>query len=289
VVFSAMRWLGRLSAFFAILVGAAGCTGAAPQAPGPAAVIRIAGSDTMQPLVRMWAESFMRLHPNVSIYTEGGGSGRGLTSLIEGNVDLAAGSRTMQADEIKRLLDNRVFLGQSILTAKDALSIYLHPSNPVRELSLGQLQGILGGTIRNWQEVGGRDAPIELISRQPNSGTYSFLQQHVLQGRPYGTIAETAPHTSSVVERVAANANALGYGGVAYGPDLIHCRIDGVEPTLENVRDGSYPLARYLYLFAAGPLEGHVRDFVNWVLSDEAQRIVGEVGYIPLWDIDPVN
>jgi phosphate transport system substrate-binding protein len=273
----------------AILAAAVGCARTVRPDPGPAAVIRIAGSDTMQPLVQMWAESFMQLHPGVSMYTEGGGSGRGFAALIEGNVDLAAGSRAMQADEIKRLLDNRGFLGQSILTAKDALSVYLHPSNRVRDLSLGQLRGILEGEIRNWQEVGGRDAPIDLISRQPNSGTYSFLQQHILEGRPYGSIAQTAPHTSAVVELVAANPNALGYGGVAYGPDLIHCRIDGVEPTPENVRDGSYPLARYLYLFAAGPLEGHIRDFVNWVLSDEAQRIVSDVGYIPLWEVDPGN
>ena len=143
--------------------------------------------------------------------------------------------------------------------------------------------------IRNWREVGGWDAPIELISRQPNSGTRSFLRQHILEGRPYSETARTAPNTRSVIELVAADPNALGYGGVAYGPNLIHCRIDGVEPTPENVRNGSYPLARYLYLFAAGPLEGHIRDFVNWVLSDEAQRIVSEVGYIPLWEVDPAK
>jgi phosphate transport system substrate-binding protein len=243
----------------------------------------------MQPLVRMWAESFMRLHPDVSIYTEGGGSGRGIAALVEGNIDLAAGSRAMQAEEVKRLLDNRGFLGQSILTAKDALSIYLHPSNPVRNLSLDQLEGILGGEIRNWREVGGRDAPIQLISRQPNSGTYSFLRQHILEGRPFAEAIRTAPHTRAVIELVAANPNALGYGGVAYGPELIHSRIDGIEPTSENVRDGSYPLARYLYLFAAGPLEGHILGFVNWVLSDEAQRIVREVGYIPLWEVEPAR
>jgi phosphate transport system substrate-binding protein len=284
-----MKLQARLALLCAILAAAVGCTHAVQQDRGPATVVRIVGSDTMQPLLRMWAESYMRLHPDVSIYTDGGGSSRGFAALIEGNTDLAAGSRAMQAEEIKRLLDNRGFLGQSILAAKDALSIYLHPSNPVRDLSLGQLRGILSGEIHNWREVGGRDAPIDLISRQPNSGTYSFLRQHLLEGRPYGRAARTAPHTRSVIELVAANANALGYGGVAYGPDLIHCRIDGVEPIPENVRDGSYPLARYLYLFAAGPLEGRISDFVNWVLSDEAQRIVREVGYIPLWEVDPAG
>ena len=136
-----MRWTALLAMLCWISAAAAGCARAVRQDQGRPAIIRIAGSDTMQPLVRMWAESFMRLHAGVSVYTEGGGSGRGFASLIEGDVDLAAGSRAMQADEIKRLLDNRGFLGQSILTAKDALSIYLNPANPVRDLSLGQLRG----------------------------------------------------------------------------------------------------------------------------------------------------
>jgi phosphate transport system substrate-binding protein len=268
----------------AALLGALSCTGAVRDEGARAAVIRIVGSDTMQPLVRRWAESYMRLRPDVSIYTEGGGSGRGIEALIAGRADLAAGSRAMQADEIKRLLDRRGYLGQSILTAKDALSIYVNPQNPVRDLTVAQLRDILSGTIRNWSGVGGTDAPIDLVSRPPNSGTFSFLQQHILQGEPYGEIARTEPNTNAVVDAVFADPNAVGYGGVAYGPAVVHCLIEGVEPSHDNVRSGDYALSRYLYLFAAGPLEGPLKDFVNWILSDDGQRVVAEVGYIPLWE-----
>lgn len=273
----------------AALLGALSCAGAARRDGSRAAVIRIVGSDTMQPLVRRWAESYMRIRPDVSIYTEGGGSGRGIEALIAGRADLAAGSRAMQADEIKRLLDRRGYLGQSILTAKDALSIYVNPRNRVRDLTVEQLRGILSGEIRNWRRVGGADAPIDLVSRPPNSGTFSFLRQHVLQGDSYGEIAITAPNTRAVVEAVSADSNAVGYGGVAYGPDVVHCRIEGVEPSHDNVRSGDYPLSRYLYLFAAGPLEGPLKDFVNWILSDAGQRVVAEVGYIPLWELDETD
>ncbi len=263
-----------------------GCSRAVHQDSGSASVIRIVGSDTMQPLVRRWAEAYMKEFPDVSIYTEGGGSRRGIEALIEGETDLAAGSRAMQPDEVKRLLDNRGFLGLSILTAKDALSVYLHPANTVRNLTQEQLREMFSGGIRNWRDVGGQDGIIYTIGRQPNSGTYFFLQQHVLRGQPYDKVALTAPHTRAVVESVTVNPNAIGYGGIAYGPELFHCPIDGVEPSPENVRNGTYPLARYLYLFAAGPLEGRIKDFVDWILSDEGQCVVREVGYIPLWDVE---
>lgn len=248
-------------------------------------IIRIVGSDTMQPLLRYWARAYAEVEPGAVIHPEGGGTGTGIEALIAGETDVCAASRTMRPDEVKRLLDNRAFLGLSILTGKDALSVYLHPDNPVRDLSLEDLKNIFSGETISWSDVGGLDERIHVISRQPNSGTYFFLKEHVLLGEPYAGSAKFVQNTAAVTREVAADPGAVGYGGMAYGQDVYHCRIEGVEPTEENVRNGTYPLARYLYLYTAGPLEGEIKDLVDWILSDDGQRAVEGAGYIPLWEV----
>ncbi|HOJ04683.1 MAG TPA: phosphate ABC transporter substrate-binding protein [Bacteroidota bacterium] len=261
------------------------CGGSQPgEAQGPA-VIRIKGSDTMLQLTTRWAGEFMRNHADIAVYAEGGGTESGIEALIDGDVQLCAASRTLLPDEVRRLLKKRGYLGITVLTAKDALSVYLHPRNTVRSLSMEQLRGLFNGSIRNWSEVGGPNLPVLVVSRQPNSGTYLFFEEHVLRGDAYSTAAMTLPTTEAVIRAVAASPGAIGYGGLAYGADLVHCAIDGVEPTMEKVRDGSYPISRYLYLFAAGPLTGPGKTFIDWVLSDEGQAIVAGIGYIPLWDV----
>ncbi|MGD8396060.1 MAG: phosphate ABC transporter substrate-binding protein [Candidatus Eiseniibacteriota bacterium] len=255
-----------------------------PDTAGHPVTIRIAGSDTMGPLLRRWAEVYMRMHADVAIYVDGGGSRRGIDRLIEGDVDLAAASRAMRANEVKRLHDRHGFLGLSVLTAKDALSVYLNRANPVDNLTIAQLRDIFTGTAHHWSAVGGNDIPILIIHRNPNSGTHFFFRQRVLEAAPYGGESRTVSTTQAVVDAVAAEPGAVGYGGLVFGESVRHCRIEGVEPTLDNVRNGTYPLARYLYLYAAGPLDGAIRQYVDWILSDEGQRTVAEVGYIPLWD-----
>ena len=262
-----------------------GCAGSAEREDEGTRSIRIKGSDTMLRLVNRWAEEFMKLHPDIAVYVEGGGSETGIRALIDGDTDLTSASRTLRASEVKQLLQKRGSLGLSILTAKDALSVYLHPDNPVRDLTLEQLQDIFTGQITNWKEVGGADAAIRVISRPPNSGTFLFFEEHVLEGESYTERSESVPTTSAVIRAVRENPAAVGYGGLAYGRDVIHIAVDGVEPTAENVRNGSYPIARYLYLFAAEPPEGEIKLFVDWILSNSGQNIVGEVGYIPLWEL----
>ncbi len=249
----------------------------------PAVRIRIRGSDTMVPLVLHWSEAYMQRHPGVSIYVKGGGSRRGIESLILGSADLCSASRAMRADEIKHLHDRRRSLGMGILVAKDALSIYLHPDNPVRNLTMDQLRNILSGKVKNWSEVGGENRSIEVVNRQPNSGTYAFLKEHVLLAEPYIRGARAMPNTAAVIRAVNTNPAAIGYGGIAYGNELIHCSLDGFAPTGDNVVNGTYPLARYLYLYSVTTPNGHLKGFIDFILSDEGQGIVEDVGYIPLW------
>lgn len=270
-----------LALLFALALGCAGAP--PPPGAGERGVIRIAGSDTMTPLMRSWGEAFMRTRGGISVRVEGGGSRTGIEALIDARTDLCAASRAMQPDEVKRLLDRRGFLGLSILAAKDALSVYLHPENPVASLSLADLKGLFTGRIANWSAVGGDDLPVRLVNRQPNSGTYLFFRQHVLQEEPYNESARTARDTESVVEAVLADRGSVGYGGIAFGKTVRHVAVEGIDPTEENVRNGTYPLSRYLYLYAAGPLEGPMRAFVDWILSDEGQRVAAQAGYVSLY------
>ncbi|MBR9978544.1 MAG: phosphate ABC transporter substrate-binding protein [Bacteroidetes bacterium] len=249
-------------------------------------VVRIRGSNTMSRLLARWAEEYMRIHPGVAMYTEGHGTETGIQALINGSADLATASRPLRAEEARAMLEKRRTLGFSILTSKDALSVYLHPDNPVRNLTLQQLRGLFSGRISSWSEIGGPPLPVQVIGRPPNSGTFFFFEEHVLQGESYASTTLTIPTTSALIKHIMSEPGAIGYGGLAFGADVIHASIDGIAPTAENVRNGSYPIARYLYLYAAEAPHGVVKDFIDWVLSDAGQRIVQEIGYIPLWEVD---
>ncbi|MFA6541676.1 MAG: phosphate ABC transporter substrate-binding protein [Bacteroidota bacterium] len=251
--------------------------------PQDRTVIRIKGSDTMVYLVQRWAEQFMLLNPDISIYTYGGGSATGIDALIAGTVDIAAASRPMQSDEIKKLAERKSSIGISVLTGKDGLSIYLHPDNPVKSLTLDQLKNIFTGAIADWSEVGGFHAPIHVYSREPSSGTFLFFEEHVLFGSPYAKQRIAVATTSQMTSAVESDSLGIGYGGVAYGTNVIHLRINGVAPTPANIKNGTYPISRYLYLYTAEPPSGNIKKFIDWVISDEGQKIVEVMGYIPLY------
>lgn len=251
--------------------------------PQDQTAIRIKGSDTMAYLVQRWAEQFMVLNPDISVYTSGGGSATGIDALISGTADIAAASRPMQPDEVKALAERKNSLGISVFTGKDGLSIYLHPDNPVKNLTLDQLKDIFTGAVTDWSEVGGVHAPIHVYSREPSSGTYLFFEEHVLFGSAYSKHRTVVATTSQMTSAVESDSLGIGYGGVAYGTDVIHLRINGVSPTPVNIKNGTYPISRYLYLYTAEPPQGNIKKFIDWVISDEGQKIVEVMGYIPLY------
>ena len=249
--------------------------------------LRIAGSDTMLPLAERWAAAFMERNPGVVVHVEGGGTGTGITALVAGRVDLATGSRPLLPEEVRALAARHDTVGLSIRSARDGLSVYLNPANPVRELSLPLLKSLFAGRIGGWQKLGGPEAPVRVIIRPPSSGTHRFFRQLVLHEEPYSDRAEVISTTPAIVDAVRKDPLAVGYGGIAYGIDLVHCTIDGEPPTPENVRSGSYPLSRYLYLHAVRPPRGLAGRFVDFVLSREGQTLVEEVGFVPLWEGAP--
>ncbi len=269
---------------FLLCCGLQACAASRELAPS-ATSIRIKGSDTMITLVQRWAEEFMQRHPSFAVYVEGGGTAAGIAALIKGEVEISAASRPLRAVEARQLAVRHYNIGVASLVAKDGLSIYLHPGNPVRNLGLAQVRDIYLGKIKSWREVGGRDEPIVALSRSPNSGTYLYFQEHVLDGQAYGNNVVSLPTTAAIVAAVEKDSTALGYGGIAYGRQLVHCSIDGVSPTVAAVRRDLYPITRYLYLYTAEKPRGAAKLFIDWVLSKEGQRLVKEVDYVPLFEV----
>lgn len=281
------RW-PRLASFAAVGLLAAAVTvaGGCGSAPAKRRDVRIAGSDTMLLLNRRLAEAFMRARPGIAVLVEGGGTGGGVRALLDRRVDLAAASRPFTPDEVRALHDRFGTLGLRFLVARDALSVYLNPANPVRNLSLEQLRAVFSGAVTRWSEVGGPDREIVVVVRPPSSGTYRFFRDHVLGNADYAGDAITATRTNDVVAAVRRQPWAVGYGAVIHGTDLPKARIDGVEPSLDSVRSGRYPLARYLYFYAVRPPEGPNKEFLDWCVAPAGQQVVAEVGFVPLWTGD---
>jgi phosphate transport system substrate-binding protein len=250
--------------------------------------LTVKGSDTMVILGQRWAEVYMNEFPGAVIQVTGGGSGTGIAALINGTTDICMSSRPMKPDEKNKLRDRYQTMGTEIPVAKDGLSVYLHAQNPVKELTIEQLRAIYTGTVTNWNQVGGRDAMIVLYGRENSSGTYVYFKDHVLRGRDYSARCQTLPGTAAVVNAVAKDPNGIGYGGAAYAAGVRDCAVKsdakkpGVLPTPETVRDGSYPITRYLYFYTRVKPSGQTKQFVDWALSPAGQGLVTKVGYFPV-------
>jgi len=234
-------------------------------------------------LAEKWAQEYMSIHQNISIYVDGGGTATGFQALIEGGADICTASRNLKSEEAKKLAQRYGNIGISHLVAKDALSIYTNAENSIDDLTTKQLMQIFTGKIRNWNTVGGDEAPINVLIRPPNSGTHCFFKEHILEGREYSEQATVVPTTTEIVSHIREDKFAIGYGGLAYGADIRHCRVNGIHPSQENVQYDLYPISRYLYFYTVKKPRGIINQFINWVMSPEGQKIVTEVGFIPLW------
>lgn len=250
--------------------------------------ITIKGSDTLLQLGQRWAEVFMSKNAGTVIQVTGGGSGVGLAALINGSTDICESSRPIKQSEIDKLKERFNSPGIEIPVARDGLSVYLNDANAVKELTMEQLKGIYVGEITNWKDVGGDDARIIMYGRENSSGTYAFFKEHVLEGEDFAAQTQTLPGTAAVVNAVAKDKNGIGYGGAAYGKGIKFCAMKkdaespALEPTLENVKSGQYALARYLYWYLRNKPTGDMKKLVEFVQSEEGQKIVSEVGYFPV-------
>jgi phosphate transport system substrate-binding protein len=250
--------------------------------------ITIKGSDTMVLLGQRWAEVYMKKNPGSRIQVTGGGSGTGIAALINGTTDICEASRSMKDKEKDEVKTKRNATVVEIPVAVDGLAIYLNSANPIKELTLEQLKGIYTGKISNWKEVGGKAGMIIAYGRENNSGTYAYFKEHVLGNADFYPSIQTLPGTAAVTNAVAKDPKAIGYGGIAYAKGIHHAMVKKdanslpVEPTMENVLSGKYPISRYLYWYTAGEPTGEKKKLVDWVLGHEGQKLVEEVGYYPL-------
>lgn len=249
--------------------------------------ITVKGSDTMVILSQKWAEVFMKGHPDIIIQVTGGGSGTGISALINGATDICNASRPMKRSEIEKLKERYNTLGVEIPCAKDGITVYINKSNPLNELSIQQLAGIFSGKVNNWKQIGGKDVPIKLYGRENSSGTYVFFQEEVVKG-DYAPNCQTLPGTAAVVNAVMKDVNGIGYGGAAYAEGIKICRVKkdpgspAYEASAENIKKGLYPISRYLYLYTRTRPTGEIKEFIDWILTPEGQKMVTEVGYFPV-------
>jgi phosphate transport system substrate-binding protein len=252
------------------------------------------GSDTIVNMALAWAEAYTSQRPEVRISVTGGGSGTGIAALINGTVDIANASRAMKSEEVERAQANDIEPVEHIV-AGDAIAVVVNPTNPVSALTIDQLSDIFTGKITHWREVGGDDRPIVLLSRESNSGTHIyFLENVVRKGEKnnqnlFSPDTLLMPSSEGISAEIRQNPNAIGYDGLGYvTPDqktINVARKAGepyIPPSIETVKDGSYPIARVLYMYTSGQPTGIIREYLDWIVSKDGQKIVGELGFVPL-------
>jgi phosphate transport system substrate-binding protein len=251
-------------------------------------VITVKGSDTMVILAQRWAEVYMSKKSDVTIQVTGGGSGVGIAALINGTTDLCNSSRPMKPSEREKLKQRYNTLGVEIKVAKDGLSIYENAAGSVSELTLEQIKDIYTGKITNWKDVGGPNAKIIVYGRENSSGTYVYFKDNVLGGADFTSAMQSMPGTAAVVNAVAKDKYAIGFGGAAYAKGIKFIKVKkdanspGFEPTAENVKSGDYPISRFLYIYTRSKPTGAIKEYVDWILSSEGQELVSKVGYFPV-------
>jgi phosphate transport system substrate-binding protein len=263
-------------------------------ASGSQHTIEDIGSDTIVNLALAWAEAYQTVNPDLRISVSGGGSGTGIAALINGTTDIANASRKIKDEERETAQKNGVE-PYEIEIARDAIGVIVHLDNPVQQLTLQQVSDIYSGKITNWQEVGGEDRPIVLLSRESNSGTHVyFLEEVVRLGQKnnktlFSQDTLLLPSSEGIIAEVRQNPNAIGYDGLGYiTPEVKTLAIapeassEYVKPSIETVNNGKYPIARPLFMYTPGEPQGDVKTYLVWILGPAGQQIVGDLGFVPL-------
>lgn len=294
-------WTTVATLLMAVLTGCSGSTSGPATDSGSAKVtIRVDGSDTMVNLSQAWAEEYNKSHPDVSVQVSGGGSGVGIASLISGVTDMANSSRKMKDKEIQRAKANTGKEPQEFIVGKDALAVYVHADNPLDSIAIDQLAEIYGdgGQLTKWSQLDTQNSAcssdeITRVSRQNNSGTYHYFREALLgDARDFklGSIDQSG--SKDVVALVSKTPCAIGYSGMGYRTDNVKwLKIAAkpgdtpVEPGVATARDGTYPIARPLQIYTLGEPTGATKDYIDWILSEEGQKIVLKMGYVPTRDL----
>lgn len=261
--------------------------------PGDRVVIQNKGSDTLVNVAQAWAEAYKTVDANTAVAVSGGGSGTGISALINGTVDLANSSRKIEPKEIEAAQKNGI-TPVEYTVGHDALAVFLHKDNPLKEITPEQLIEIYaeGGTVEKWSDIGvkipGCDGDkIVRLSRQNNSGTYAYFKEAVLKEKEFKLGSTDLHGSKDVVDTVKKTPCAIGYSGLAYAtPEVsmpcMKIADKCVAPTVESALDGSYPVSRPLFMYTKGQPQGSLKTYLDWILSEKGQCIISGKGYAPV-------
>ncbi len=242
----------------------------------------IKGSTTVLPITQKAAEEFRKVE-DVSISIEGSGSGNGIKALLDSSCDIANASRAMKGKELTAAKEKGLEI-KEITVAYDMIVPVVHPSNPVKNLTLTQLKAIYDGQVSNWKDLGGKDENIVIISRDTSSGTYEVWHELVMKKADVRKDALLLASNGAIVNSVSNNPKAIGYVGFGYLNNTIKpLNVDKVEPTLDNGKSGKYPVSRKLFMYVnEKTLKPSAKQFIDYILSAKGQAFVKEVGFIPV-------
>ncbi len=262
------------------------------------------GSDTMNNLMTLWSEAFLKMYPNVKVQVEGKGSSTAPPALIAGTSQFGPMSRAMRATEIDQFESKYGYKPTQLRTSYDALAVYVNKDNPVSKLTLAQVDSVFsksrrrgGKEITTWGQLGltgdWASRPISLYGRNSASGTYGFFKEHTLQNGDYKDSVKEQPGSASVVQGVTEDRYGMGYSGIGYKTSGVKAvpLVEADNSTVsdgnyEDVKSGKYPLARFLYIYVnkgpGKPLDPVVKEFCKLVFSKEGQEVVVKDGYLPL-------
>jgi phosphate transport system substrate-binding protein len=247
--------------------------------------LQIEGSTTVGPIADEFTEAFKRLHPQLKITVKKTGSGDGAAALIDGRCDIASMSRAMKAKEVKNAVNKNVMpMGHAI--AMDGVCVIVHPSNPVKEITIKQIRDIYMGKIKNWKDLGGSDMPIVVISRDTSSGTYETFKKLVMGKK--NKMFDGVEYVSSNPQahaRVSTTKGAIGYVGLGFvDPKVKALSVEKVKPSKKTIASGVYPISRPLFLYTNGypKLGSAVHAFCTFYLTEAGQEIIEAKGFVPV-------
>jgi phosphate transport system substrate-binding protein len=269
-----MRLMNKLVMVGLLIVGLA--------TPSFADRIVVAGSTTVLPISQKAAEVFMDKNPQADISVRGGGSGVGMSCLIDGTCDIGQASRAIKDLEIEKAVANGR-TPKAYVIAMDGIAVVVHPSNNVTGLTKKQLKDIFTGKISNWSEVGGPYEKIVVISRDSSSGTFEAFGELALNKEKVRADALLQASNQAVASTVGMTKGAIGYVGLGYITSSIKVvAVDGIEASQESVLSGKYPIGRPLFMYTNGAPKGLAKEFIDFILSSEGQMLVEEDGFVSL-------
>lgn len=256
--------------------------------------MQIKGSDTIVNLVQVWAEKFSQINDGINVGVTGGGTGTGFAALLNNTCDIAMASRQVEENEVN-LAKKQNIIYKEFIVGLDGLAVLVNKSNPVNNLTMEQLRDIFMAKITNWEQIGGENRPIVLLSRESNSGTHMFFKETVIRLNDINSKDEFSPKallmpsSQAIVDEIYQNPNAIGYAGIGFMNDQTKAVSVSAQnsteyfyPTIENVMYGKYPISRPLYLYTNGEPKGTVKDFIDYALSEQGQKIVVETAFVPI-------